>query len=249
MKFRIHHTPESKRDPYDVEGIRIEHTSSGYDLILSEEREGSMSHRRVQEVPRDDIHLIEGAPDEDLAQAIADYRRLSEVLVSKAPPKWQKFASLREEYRRLQDLEGYTPQSRGRRLNGFLVDLLDCWEINAVESARSYGEIDVAFRIEDVPYLMEKKWEQEPLNFDPITKLNTRVKQRLVGTLGVLLSMSGYTRDALRRRFAPFGGSGMIACHDNPCGCTRPRRAVAAGPTVAASPTPASLRRPAPQYQ
>jgi hypothetical protein len=199
MKFRIYHTAESKRDPYDVEGVRIEPTSSGYDLILSEERQGSNESRRIREIPGTDIHMIEEDPEEDLAQAIAEYRRLSEVLITNSAPRWRKFASLGQEYKRLHALEGHTPQSRGRRLNGFVVDLLDSWEISAIESASSYGEIDVAFSVDGIPYLMENKWEKDPINFDAISKLNTRVKQRLLGTLGILLSLSGYTDEALRQ--------------------------------------------------
>jgi hypothetical protein len=167
MKFRVYHTAESKRDPYDVEGVRIEPTSSGYDLILSEKRQGSNESRRIREIPKTDIHMIEEDPDEDLAQAIAEYRRLSEVLITNSAPRSRKFASLGQEYKGLHALEGHTPQSRGRRLNGFVVDLLDSWEISAIESASSYGEIDVTFSVDSVPYLMETSGRRTPSTLTP----------------------------------------------------------------------------------
>jgi hypothetical protein len=104
---------------------------------------------------------------------------------------------LNQEYGRLWRLEGRSPQSRGQRLNGLIADLLRCWEINAAENVHGSGEIDVAFTLDDTRFILEAKWEREPINIDPIAKLQKRVRQRLAGTRGIFLSMSGYTAPAL----------------------------------------------------
>ena len=59
------------------------------------------------------------------------------------------------------------------------------------------GEIDVSFPIGDVRYILEAKWEATPVDETPIIKLDRRVKQSLAGTRGIVLSMSGFTREAI----------------------------------------------------
>jgi hypothetical protein len=44
---------------------------------------------------------------------------------------------------------------------------------------------------------MEVKWEAKPTDTGKIAKLQKRVRQRLLGTYGIFLSMSGYSRPAL----------------------------------------------------
>jgi hypothetical protein len=101
------------------------------------------------------------------------------------------------EYGRLQALDGFTPQSRGQRLNGFIADLFRCWGIDAVANTRSNGEIDTAFQIGDRHFVLEAKWEKERTATGPLSKLQKRLRQRLGGTIGVFLSMAGFTREAL----------------------------------------------------
>jgi hypothetical protein len=102
-----------------------------------------------------------------------------------------------EEYGRLRRLDGYTAQSRGRRLNGVIAQMLRCWGIEAVESLREPGEIDVGFTVGEVHYVVEAKWEKSKCDTGDIAKLQKRVRQRFAGTIGVFVSMSGYTPPAL----------------------------------------------------
>lgn len=101
-------------------------------------------------------------------------------------------------YGRMCRLEGMTPQQRGQRFNEFVAELLRYWGLGRVEaSVRSIGEIDVAFAIDGTRFILEAKWEQAPVSFDPIAKLSRRITQRFTGTRGVFLSMSGYTAEAI----------------------------------------------------
>ncbi|ADP78320.1 restriction endonuclease [Pseudofrankia inefficax] len=100
-------------------------------------------------------------------------------------------------YGALRELDGYTPQSRGVEFNRLLAEVLDCYGISAKSSVRGQGEIDVAFSINGTRFILEAKWEEEKTDYGKIAKLQGRVRQRLVTTVGVFASMSGYTDDAL----------------------------------------------------
>jgi Holliday junction resolvase-like predicted endonuclease len=109
-------------------------------------------------------------------------------------------AALRQlisEYGQLRRLEGHTPQSRGRRFNGLIAEVLQCWGIDARANLRTTGEIDVIFTVDGVHYVLEAKWLSAKVDTGAIAKLQKRVRQRLAGTYGVLLSMSGYSQEAL----------------------------------------------------
>jgi Holliday junction resolvase-like predicted endonuclease len=112
-------------------------------------------------------------------------------------PAALRLRELIDEYGRMRRLEDTTLQRRGQQFNEFIAELLGYWGVDRVQSnVRSVGEIDVAFAIDGIRFLLEAKWEKEPVSFDPIAKLSRRITQRFVGTRGVFLSMSGYTADA-----------------------------------------------------
>lgn len=113
-------------------------------------------------------------------------------------PATLRLRELIADYGRMRGLEEMTVQQRGQRLNEFVAELLRYWGLGRVEAnVRSIGEIDVAFAIDDTRFILEAKWEQAPVSFDPIAKLSRRITQRLTGTRGVFLSMSGYTAEAI----------------------------------------------------
>jgi hypothetical protein len=102
------------------------------------------------------------------------------------------------EYGRLQNLDGYTPQSRGQRLNGLIAEMLLYSGVNAKASVRSHGEIDVSFGFDGRHFIVEAKWETKLTDTGSLAKLQKRLRQRLGGTIGIFISMAGYTDEALR---------------------------------------------------
>lgn len=108
-----------------------------------------------------------------------------------------KLQTLIEEYGSLSKLRDLTPQERGRRLNGFIAKLLQCWGISGMANIRENGEIDVAFGMNGRKFILECKWEENPIGTGPIAKLQKRLRQRLGGTTGLFLSMSGFSQEAL----------------------------------------------------
>ncbi len=78
-----------------------------------------------------------------------------------------------------------------------IAELLQCWGISATPNVRAAGEVDVAFAIDGIRFVVEAKWEKAKADTGRIAKLQKRVRQRLSGTYGVFLSMSGYSPEAL----------------------------------------------------
>jgi hypothetical protein len=109
-----------------------------------------------------------------------------------------KLQALIEEYGRLRRGRELSPQRRGERLNHFLSELFGCWGIEAAPSVQGTGEIDLAFELGGRDFVLEAKWEKARVEFGAIATLQRRVQQRLGGTIGLFLSMSGFTPDAVR---------------------------------------------------
>ncbi len=111
----------------------------------------------------------------------------------------QKWRELISEYRSLCNLQGHTPQSRGQRFNYMVASLLQCYGIEAEPSVRASGEIDVVFSANGLNFVLEAKWRtKKKADTGDLSKLQKRVRQRLSGTIGVFLSMAGYSPEALR---------------------------------------------------
>jgi hypothetical protein len=104
-----------------------------------------------------------------------------------------------KEYYVLKSLEGLTEQQRGQKFNSLIAKILNAHQISAISDQRNKGEIDVCFRISDKRFILEAKWEKSRISMDPIAKLGLRINQRIPNNLGVILSMSGYTIDALKQ--------------------------------------------------
>ena len=113
-------------------------------------------------------------------------------------PEWDRLQDLADEYAALCRLEGWTPQRRGQRLNGLLSDMFTAWGHRAASDVNARGNIDVAVALDGSRYILEAKWEDKPIGTGPIAKLQKRVRQRFGGTIGIFVSMSGYTPDALQ---------------------------------------------------
>lgn len=110
------------------------------------------------------------------------------------PDLIQRYAALRE-------LSGDTTKSkRGMLFNQLIADALQRDGVDAEADARGpRGEVDVAFAHDGTWYLLEAKWETEPVNADPVRKFNDVLQERRPGSMGILASWSGFNDSALRR--------------------------------------------------
>jgi Restriction endonuclease len=105
---------------------------------------------------------------------------------------------LRIEYERLQnrDRGGLTPQARGQQFEVFLKALLNGMDPR-IRIRPDGEEIDGSFAHRDRYFLLEAKWRRKPLPASAIYAFKGKVDGKLAGTLGVFVSMSGYSRDAV----------------------------------------------------
>ena len=104
------------------------------------------------------------------------------------------------EYGALRASQKSAAQRRGQAFNELIAAMLRWWRIGANSSVRGTGgrdEIDVVFTINETRFVLEAKWERQPVSADPLEKLYGRIRSRAAGTRGIFLSISGYTRPAL----------------------------------------------------
>lgn len=106
-----------------------------------------------------------------------------------------------QRYAELRELTGGMSASvRGMRFNQLIADALQRDGIDAEADARGpRGEVDVAFAFDGTWYLLEAKWEAEPIDADPVRKLHDVLSERRPGSMGILASWSGFNDSALRR--------------------------------------------------
>lgn len=90
------------------------------------------------------------------------------------------------------------PQQRGYSLESFLTDLFSFFDLAPRGAFKIKGEqIDGAFTHEGTDYLLEAKWRNEPSPNADLYTFAGKIYGKLKNTLGVFISMSGYSRDAL----------------------------------------------------
>ncbi|MCS6550474.1 restriction endonuclease [Curtobacterium flaccumfaciens pv. flaccumfaciens] len=90
-----------------------------------------------------------------------------------------------------------SPQRRGQLFEKVVADLLDLEGLEARTSFRPSGEeVDGSFVLGDRVFLLELKWRAKPIPASDLYAFKGKVDGKLVGTLGVFVSMSGFADDA-----------------------------------------------------
>ncbi|MGH2560413.1 MAG: restriction endonuclease [Thermomicrobiales bacterium] len=90
------------------------------------------------------------------------------------------------------------PQTRGYRLEKLLNDLFVLYDIDARAPFRIQGEqIDGAFTLEGTEFILEAKWQQAPTPPIDLDSFARKVERKLDNTLGLFVSMSGFTTNAV----------------------------------------------------
>jgi hypothetical protein len=85
-------------------------------------------------------------------------------------------------------------QQRGYALERIIGTMLDSQGLRPRLSYRIQGEqIDGSFRVERQYFLLEAKWHSKPKSASDIYDLQGKVEGKLRGTLGVFISLSGFT--------------------------------------------------------
>lgn len=86
------------------------------------------------------------------------------------------------------------PQKRGYEFEMFLNDLFRLFDIDSKGSFKIKDEqIDGAFSLDGTEYLLEAKWQNEPVILSNIYEFQGKVKTKLDNTLGLYISVNGYS--------------------------------------------------------
>jgi len=90
------------------------------------------------------------------------------------------------------------PQQRGFQFEKILRTLFDIYDLDPKASFKIVGEqIDGAFTFDNTDYLLEAKWQKDPVGIQDLDALQGKVSRKLENTLGVYTSINGYSDDGL----------------------------------------------------
>ncbi|MBN9397127.1 MAG: hypothetical protein J0H83_17905 [Candidatus Melainabacteria bacterium] len=90
------------------------------------------------------------------------------------------------------------PHKRGYKLEKILKGLFDVFDLDPRASFKIIGEqIDGAFTFDNTDYLLEAKWQRNPVNVGDLDRLQAKVSRKLDNTLGLYVSVNGYSEDGL----------------------------------------------------
>lgn len=104
------------------------------------------------------------------------------------------------------------PQARGFDLERLMYELFELFDLDPKASFKNLGEqIDGAFSLEGTEYLFEAKWQRALVNKADLVVFSDKVKTKLENTLGVFLSINGYSPDGVAAHQA---GGGSIVLMD-----------------------------------
>ena len=107
-----------------------------------------------------------------------------------------KLDELKNEYSYL--IDSVEAQKRGFQFEKLMKDLFNLFDLDPKASFRNNGEqIDGAFTFENNDFLFECKWEKNPVNVGDIYKFSGKLTGNLDNTLGLFLSINGFSQDGL----------------------------------------------------
>lgn len=111
-------------------------------------------------------------------------------------------ASIKEQYLALKLIGDNSPQkeriNRGFKFERLLHELFKSEGLEPRTSFKNEGEqIDGSLLFNGTFFLLEAKWQQKELPASALYQFKGKVDGKLVGTLGIFISMSGYSSDAV----------------------------------------------------
>lgn len=109
---------------------------------------------------------------------------------------FEKLDEIKDRYFKL--VTSKEPHKRGFELEKVLYELFALYDLDPKASFRNVGEqIDGAFSLEGTDYLFEAKWTSGFTDIGDLDSFSGKVKRKLDNTLGVFLSINGFSEDAV----------------------------------------------------
>ncbi len=119
----------------------------------------------------------------------------------------QKLEAIRNRYMVL--ISSDNAQGRGFELEKVMYELFELFDLDPKVSFRNVGEqVDGAFSLDGTEYLFEAKWQKEMVNKADLAAFSEKVTTKLENTLGVVLSINGYSPDGVAAHQA--GGASIL---------------------------------------
>ncbi|TVX19274.1 restriction endonuclease, partial [Streptococcus pneumoniae] len=127
------------------------------------------------------------------------HRSRQEMKIQLKQQLLQKIEELKTEYYSL--FSSDNPQERGYRLEKIVANLFRINDIDYHDSYRNRTntqQLDGYFRFEGFDYLVEMKWEKNPVNSSKIASLKQKVDTKLTSTRGLFLSINGFRDEVIQ---------------------------------------------------
>ncbi|HEV7670443.1 MAG TPA: hypothetical protein VGS22_18140 [Thermoanaerobaculia bacterium] len=114
----------------------------------------------------------------------------------------EKLEESKKDYFALLGTSG-SPQRRGYRLEKIIRELFAIFDLDPRASFKIVGEqIDGAFTFDATDYLLEAKWQKELVGAADLDILAGRLSRKLDNTLGLFLSINGFSEDGVKAHSA-----------------------------------------------
>jgi len=167
------------------------------------EKGGSFADAYIEVISRDlniDINLLVNNLQilEDLgyAESVASGSYKITYAGLDAVKEWRQRSTFAEEF---EQISAQKPQPRGRSLQKLLAKVIEKHRWSQEEGVRtSNEEMDVIVFKEREYYLIECKWEKDPIEADVVRELFGKLSNR-IGVQGIIVSMSGFTEGAIKQ--------------------------------------------------
>lgn len=158
---------------------------------------GAQKAQKAKESVEQLRQLVEPHQDKVRDEEAAENRRKERA------EKLQRNSAVREKLRELNAkfiaiATGSSPQARGFDLERLMYDIFELFDLDPKASFKNTGEqIDGAFALEGTDYLFEAKWQEQPVGVQDLDAFAAKVRRKLDNTLGVFLSMNGFSQDGV----------------------------------------------------
>lgn len=130
-------------------------------------------------------------------EEIVKRRREALLKLQSSAAVMQKLEEIKSVYFQL--IISKDPQKRGFELEKVLYELFSLFDLDPKASFRVLGEqIDGAFELDGTDYLFEAKWTTQMINSEDIDAFKGKIGRKLDNTLGLFLSINGFSDDAVR---------------------------------------------------
>ena len=138
----------------------------------------------------------------ELAASRASVRREAEETKSREDARRLHNDRLNELKSQFLEMYGSSadPQARGYAFERFLNALFELWDLNPRASySIKHEQIDGAFTFRTDDYILEARWQADPLQPKDLHEFRAKVDGKARNTLGLCMSFSGFTAGAIEQ--------------------------------------------------